>query len=515
MDGGLKRVGIYMRLSRDDDKASASIEHQRLILREYVEEQGGTIADEYADDGWSGTNFERPEVKRLLKDVREGKLDTVLVKDLSRFGRNYIQVGQFIDYFFPALGVRFIALNDRIDTADPNASAMDMMPIMNVFNEWHAANTSKKIRAVLDASRRSGKFTSWSYPYGYKAGDDPLRTAVVDERAAEVVRRIFDLRLKGNSARAIAKALNDEGIENPATYFRKLNGARSSRRCAPYWSPKTVLWILKNPTYLGKTVQHRTTRISYKNHAIVRIPEEEWIVREHAHEPIVEEDVWRRAQTVAQSGGRADKRGSIHPLSGLLVCRACGKKLKRKSAGESGRYLCRTYVDAGKRFCTAHSISERAMEFIILSELRVMASLQRVDEADALARFQRKNEKKNNAERCVRQDRERLAELESIIRTAFEERALNNLSEEMFERLIKDCEKERAAIEKKLCAKENARPASKTERFLSAWREFFRFERLSREMCLQLIDHILVGEEEGALQILIVYKFADPFPCDT
>ncbi len=158
------KIGIYMRLSRDDDKAgeSTSIEHQRIILRKYVEEYGGVIVDEYVDDGWSGTNFDRPEVKRMMEDAKTGKIDTVIVKDLSRFGRNYIQVGQYIDYIFPAYGIRFIALNDNVDTSDRSSTAMDMMPIMNVFNEWHAANTSKKIRAVLEASQRSGKYTNWT-----------------------------------------------------------------------------------------------------------------------------------------------------------------------------------------------------------------------------------------------------------------------------------------------------------------------------------------------------------------
>ena len=189
----LKRTALYMRLSRDDEKAgeSLSIENQRAVLRAFVEENGGLVAGEYVDDGWSGTDFERPAVKRLLSDAKAGSLDTVVVKDLSRFGRNYIQTGQYIDYIFPAYGIRFIALNDNVDTFDRENPGMDMMPIMNVFNEWHAANTSKKIRAVLQASWRQGKFTGWAYPYGYKAGTDAKRTAVIDEEAAKTVRRIF------------------------------------------------------------------------------------------------------------------------------------------------------------------------------------------------------------------------------------------------------------------------------------------------------------------------------------
>ena len=168
MTAPLGRTGIYMRLSRDDEKAgeSMSIENQRAMLLRYVAENGGTVAGEYADDGWSGTDFERPGVARLLEDAKEGKIDTIIVKDRSRFGRNYIRVGQYIDYIFPAYGIRFIALADNVDTADRSGVGMDMMPIMNVFNEWHAANTSKKIRAVLESNWRAGKYTNWAYPSG-------------------------------------------------------------------------------------------------------------------------------------------------------------------------------------------------------------------------------------------------------------------------------------------------------------------------------------------------------------
>ena len=193
----LNKTGLYKRLSKEDEKAgeSMSIEHQGILLRQYAEEHGFNVVDEYADDGYSGTNFDRPDVQRLLDDAKSGKIDTIIVKDLSRFGRNYIEVGQYIDYIFPAYGIRFIAINDNVDTADRTSTAMDMMPIMNVFNEWHAANTSKKIRAVLESSQRSGKYTNWNYPYGYRAGDDESRTAVIDEEAAAVIRRIYDLRL--------------------------------------------------------------------------------------------------------------------------------------------------------------------------------------------------------------------------------------------------------------------------------------------------------------------------------
>ena len=195
------KVGIYVRLSKDDERQgeSLSIENQKLILERYVNEQGWILVDTYIDDGYSGTTFDRPGVQRLLEDAKIGIIDTIIVKDLSRFGRNYIHVGQYIDYIFPMYNIRFMALNDNVDTANSNSSGMDMMPIMNVFNEWHAANTSKKIRAVIEASVKSGNYRSSRAPYGYIRGKEGKHLPVIDEPAAKNVRRIFDMRASGIS----------------------------------------------------------------------------------------------------------------------------------------------------------------------------------------------------------------------------------------------------------------------------------------------------------------------------
>ena len=338
----LNRTALYMRLSRDDEKAgeSMSIENQRIMLKKYAEENGGTVVDEYIDDGWSGTDFERPAVKRLLDDAKEGKIDTIVVKDLSRFGRNYIQVGQYIDYIFPAYGIRFIALSDNVDTADRTSAGMDMMPIMNVFNEWHAANTSKKIRAVLEANWKQGKYTNWAYPYGYKAGTDEKRTAVIDEEAATIVRRIYDMRLAGSSYRAIARALTDEGIPNPTAYYTRLDGRKSVRRNLGYWTTRTVSEILSNPTYTGRMTQHLTTRFSYKNHKVLHVPESEHVVKENAHEAIVGRDTWDKVQAMrtSVSRGRAVaassnlSRAGSAGASAITICAAATSTSARSTA---------------------------------------------------------------------------------------------------------------------------------------------------------------------------------------
>ena len=261
------KVGLYMRLSKDDERAgeSLSIENQRIILTKYAQERGWTIADEYIDDGYSGTNFDRPEVQRLLEDAKTGKIDTIIVKDLSRFGRNYIFVGQYVDYIFPMYNIRFIAISDNVDTANTNSAGMDMMPIMNVFNEWHSANTSKKIRAVAEANAKAGKYRSTHAPYGYVKGTGDKCLPVIDEPAASVVRRIFEMRASGKTYKEIYTVLNDEKVPIPAVYQFEKFGITNKKPNKNLWADSILRSILKNPMYLGHLVRLRYTTVSYKN----------------------------------------------------------------------------------------------------------------------------------------------------------------------------------------------------------------------------------------------------------
>lgn len=261
------KVGLYMRLSKDDERAgeSLSIENQRIILTKYAQERGWTITDEYIDDGYSGTNFDRPEVQRLLEDAKTGKIDTIIVKDLSRFGRNYIFVGQYVDYIFPMYNIRFIAISDNVDTANTNSAGMDMMPIMNVFNEWHSANTSKKIRAVAEANAKAGKYRSTHAPYGYVKGTGDKCLPVIDEPAASVVRRIFEMRASGKTYKEIYTVLNDEKVPIPAVYQFEKFGITNKKPNKNLWADSILRSILKNPMYLGHLVRLRYTTVSYKN----------------------------------------------------------------------------------------------------------------------------------------------------------------------------------------------------------------------------------------------------------
>lgn len=226
------KAGVYLRLSNDDERIgeSLSIENQRRILEKYVAEQGFELVDTYIDDGVSGTHFNRPGIQRLLEDAKIGRINVIIVKDLSRFGRNYIEVGQYVDYIFPMYNIRFIALGDNVDTANCEGSGMDMMPIMNVFNEWHAANTSKKIRAVIESNAKAGKYRTSYAPYGYVKGTDEKKLPVRDEPAASNVHRMFEMRASGISPNKIAHIFNEEGILPPADYKEEKFGIPNTRQ---------------------------------------------------------------------------------------------------------------------------------------------------------------------------------------------------------------------------------------------------------------------------------------------
>ena len=524
----LRKTGLYKRLSREDEKAgeSMSIEHQGILLRQYAEEHGFEVVDEYADDGYSGTNFDRPEVQRMLDDAKSGRIDTIIVKDLSRFGRNYIEVGQYIDYIFPAYGIRFIAINDNVDTADRTSTAMDMMPIMNVFNEWHAANTSKKIRAVLQSSQRSGKYTNWGYPYGYKAGTDDNRTALIDETAAAVVRRIFDMRAQGLSVKTITRALVDDGIPNPATYYTRLDGKKINKKFSPYWSPRTVMWILNNPIYIGTLTQHKTTSVSYKNHKIINIPENEQIVKENAHEAIISREIWEKVQTMNQSvsRGRMDKSNKVHALSGLLVCADCGKKLKFKTSkktykntSESHFFTCRTYTDLGTKYCTSHTINEKVIESIVLEDIQSMLNMVTLDEAKARERFIRERARSSEQnrysdEKQLKAYKSRLDELDKLIQTAFESRVLGNLPESVCASLCEKYQTEKVSVEEEIGKiQKRLAEASKDEEdvdeYIRRLKRYGSCEELTRETCLQLIEFITIGEKpaKGENRMIHIY----------
>ncbi|MDE6727786.1 MAG: recombinase family protein, partial [Oscillospiraceae bacterium] len=444
-------VGIYVRLSQEDMRAgeSLSIENQKLILTKYVTEQGWNIWDIYVDDGFSGTDFNRPGVTRLLEDAKTGKINLIIVKDLSRFGRNYIQVGQYIDYIFPTYNIRFIALSDNVDTANKDTSAMDMMPIVNLFNEWHAASTSKKIRAVVEANAKAGKYRTTLAPYGYVKGTDEKKLPVVDEPAASVVRRIFIMRSQGISPRHIADRLNEEKIPIPSDYYYAKIGKPNPRRTSHLWSAEAIRQLINNPTYLGHLVQMKTTTVSYKNHKTVKKDPSEWVIVYNTHEPLVSQEIWDKCREVeaSVSQGKRNKDGYVAALSGLMFCADCGEKMRlgwnntRHQRGGPREYYrhnfnCGRYNRNGKIACRSHYIKMKDINALVLADIRSMAALALEDEEFARKQFLSKKEQINSKQTAEEQKRlhdgqYRLSELEKLIPSIYEDKVLGKIPEDV------------------------------------------------------------------------------------
>ena len=285
-------VGIYARLSRDDERAgeSVSIENQKEMLARYVLEQGWTLYDYYCDDGVSGTTFDRPGFNRLVQDATDRKINLVLTKDLSRLGRDYIEAGKYTDFIFPSLGCRFIALNDGVDTIRKNNEMLVILK--NVMNDLYARDTSNKIKAVKLSTFKAGKYVGCYAPLGYRKSAADKHILEIDPVTAPVVRHIFDLRLQGNGFRKIALILNAEKVPAPRTFYYMAEGRENHRGETPFWNDVTVKTILRNEVYLGHMVQNKTGTVSYKNHKQVSKPESEWIRVENTHEPLISQDVW-------------------------------------------------------------------------------------------------------------------------------------------------------------------------------------------------------------------------------
>ena len=522
-------AGLYFRLSQEDERQgeSVSIENQRTMLRKYAEEHGIEIHGEYIDDGISGTTFDRPEVQRLLDDAKTGVINTIIVKDLSRFGRNYIEVGKYVDYVFPAFGIRFIAIQDNVDTANRDSGAMEMMPIMNVFNEWHAANTSKKIRAVKRSNAREGIYTAKKASYGYKMGTDKKRAPVIDEETAPVVKRIFEMYASGKSPRKIAETLNLEGVPSPATYAYEKFGQKAKPDAVGLWSAITIREMLDKIIYIGHMPQLRWTSLSYKNHKRFRKNEEEWAVVYNTHEPIISPELWdkvhQRRKSVAQ--GRKTKVGYTHPLSGFLFCADCGNKMKLcTSRNRNGkRFLhfdCGYHVRYGKAYCFSHYIAASILDEIVLEDIREMARRVTLDEKAIREEFIRHNaELADNAVKSAKKElqarRKRTEEISRLIQVAYEDRVKGKMPEDICLAFIqkysdeqKKLETEIAELEAKLT--ETANTMKSADDFIRSIKKYFDAPELTREMCYELIDRIVVGsapKTEGEDRVIdIIYK---------
>ncbi len=528
------KVGIYVRLSKDDERAgeSVSIENQKLMLTKYCEEQGWNDYSVYCDDGVSGTTFDRPGVSKLIEDAKEGLINLILVKDLSRFGRNYIQVGQFTDYLFPMIGCRFIALNDGVDTI---RNDNDIMPFRNLFNEFQSKDTSKKIKAVKQAHAKMGNYLGCYVPYGYKAHPDDKHKFVVEEFAAGVVRKMFAYRRQGFGFRKIARLLNEEHILPPRDYYYQQKGVESKGYRNHLWNDVTVKKMLHSEVYIGNMVQNKRGTLSYKNKKQVDKPKEDWIKVENTHEPIIDMDTWNACAEVDARNykPRPTKESEISLFGGLLKCMDCGFKMRysqethtypKKGKVKYISYFCGSYARSGRSACSAHIIYLNPLSELVLDDIRHRAK--RVLEDEGRVRRELLEQKASQSDRQLKADKstlkateKRLAELEKLTQALYEDKVLGTVPEAVFKNLLTKYEAER--VEKQSLVQSLKQKIANTaqderdiEQYIANIKKYVAVEQLDRGMLLELIKYIEIGERkvvdgQKCRDVVIHYNLVD------
>lgn len=509
---------IYCRLSNDDERdgESVSIENQKLLLQNYVRQRGWNEIDTYIDDGYSGTNFNRPGVKRLIEDAKAKRINVILVKDLSRFGRNYIEFGQYTDYLFPSLGCRFIALNNGIDTMSDNGST-DVMCFLNLFNEFYSRDTSKKVKAVKKACAESGKFMGTYPAYGYRR--DPLdkHHLVIDEETAPIVRRIFAMRASGMGFHAIAAALNEEGIPSPGVLYYQRKGQSDPRRVNHKWADQTVKNMVRSEVYIGNMVQGKYGTLSYKSRKLVSKSEDQWIRVEGTHEAIISQELWDTVVSIDQKKVRkntpADGCKSI--FTGLVYCADCGFKMRNHierftyKDGRPGRYssfLCGNYARSGKSACTVHTIYETVLYQLVLEDIREKARFAEVNPDSLIEQITRLKEKESHTrlfsyEQELKTARTRISELERLMQNLYEDKCTGAIPQTVFQTLMQKYEAERAEkaevvpdLERKV--KVHLENRVDADRWLDLIRRYTEFSELDETILFELVDRIEVGEAQ-------------------
>ena len=499
-------TALYARLSKDDEQQgpSLSIENQKRILETFARDNGFLNCRFFVDDGWSGANFQRPGFMEMMDCVESGEVKCVITKDLSRMGRNYLQVGMFTEITFPKKGVRFIAINDGVDSAQGDN---DLTPLKNLFNEWMVRDTSKKIKAVKRAKGMSGKPTTTQPVYGYLMGED--ERFIVDEEAAPVVKQIYDLCLAGNGPSKIARVLTEQGVPTPGTLEYRRTG--STRRYHPgyecKWATNTIVHILERKEYLGHLVNFKTEKVSYKVKSSVENPEEKQVIFENAHEPIIDPDTWERVQELRKQRKRPNRYDEVGLFSGLLFCADCGSVLYQQRYENKTRkqdcYICGNYKKR-THDCTAHFIRTDLLTAGVTANLKKITAYAAKHEKQFMKLLVQQNEdggKRRNAakKRELEAAEKRIGELSAIFKRLYEDSVAGRITDERFAELSADYEAEQrqvrehaAELQAELSKAQEA--AVNAERFMNIVRRHISFEELTPTLLREFIEKIVVHE---------------------
>lgn len=390
------RVGIYIRLSREDEEKeseSESISNQRSFILDFLKENNYTLYDEYVDDGFSGTNFNRPEFQRMIADIEKGKINMVVTKDMSRLGRDYIDFGNYVEKWFPEHNVRYIAINDNVDTF-LDCVGNDSVPFKAIMNDMYSKDISKKIKASITTKKKNGQFLGTHAPYGYVKDPNDKHKLIVDPIASIVVKRIYDMFLNGNSIKVIADTLTDEHIPRPSVH--KEMTYKDSVKTRDVWDETSVLAILKNPNYTGNLMQGRWKKLNYKSKKLIKVPKKDWIIAYNTHEPIIDMKTFESVQAIHEKNKLTHKQSNNDLLlKGFLFCKDCGHTLgiNKSSDGKRNYTICNHYRKYSKQnFCTIHSMRYETIENIVLKD--VQKQCKKVADTKKLESIMKNNSKK-------------------------------------------------------------------------------------------------------------------------
>ena len=520
----------YIRLSQEDKDLSEeklesnSISSQKALLESYLFKQKDLILkDWYIDDGYTGTNFNRPGFQRMLQDMKDGRINCVLVKDLSRLGRNYIEVGNYLEQVFPLFHIRFIALNDQVDNEKNPASTDNILiPFKNLLNDEYCRDTSLKIRSSLDGRKRKGEFVGAFAPYGYQK--DPLdkHRLIIDPEAAEIVKKIFSWYVfDGVGKIGICHRLNEMGILNPTAYKRKIQKqAYTNGNCSFFWTPSTIRAILKNEVYLGHTIQGKRRVKSYKIHKIENVPEEKWIRVEHTHPSVISKEIFQKAQELSQKDLKVQNgKENVSIWAGILRCADCGKAMHRKTSRNGygtvyTYYLCSTYQKKSHQLCQSHRIREKELEQVVLAVLQEQVRTL-IQKQEFWQRFKQEKEKQETKQETkdekFRKQKE-ILKLQKRKQELYEDWKNGDITKEEYHQYKQNYEKMeqevRVQIEKrKEFQQKQEEKKKKEEEWIRKFQETEIISELSRELILELIEEIRVKENGEFIFFVKFSKF--------
>lgn len=500
-----KITALYCRLSRDDeqDGLSGSIKNQQAILEKYAQENGFKNTRVFIDDGWSGTNFARPAFTEIMELAEKGRIGTLIVKDHSRLGRNRLIVGQLLEEGFDSLGVRYIAIMDNIDTAK---GISDLVPMQDLFNEWHAKNTSQKVRNVFKSKGMSGAPLTTNPPYGYLKDPESKNGWIVDEEAAKIVRQIFAWCVDGLGPTQIAKHLKAAKVPTPTEHWSNIGRNCSNLPAVPYnWCSDTVANILSKQEYCGDTVNFRSTTKSFKNKKKIERPPEEWQIFKNTHPAIIDREVFALVQELRKHRRRPTKSGIVSPFSGLLYCADCGEKLYYSVTNnykrEQAYFFCSSYRK-NSEVCSAHYIREKVVEQIVLESMqRILLNVQAFEKEFARKQMDCYTEDKKKQlaakHRELSRAKKRIAEIDTLIQKIYEDNASGKLSDERYATLSLSYEEEQKTLKAAVPELQSflETEMDKTEslqRFIQKVKQITELKVLTPELIHEFVDKIVV-----------------------